>query len=681
MVGAYKALPIEESLSIPDITPMRRGRPTKSSTEHGTSRPSPSPKRNVSSDPFAALDSVPSSVPSSATIDDISTRFPPLDQFSILHDSGSKFAFGQTTLSTSSQPRDISQRVTEALADDAFAQPLSSKKEPPSHSKPVPSLTRPASNSQSDIGRTPSLKTTRVAHKDESIPQRAKMVSTGTMTSPSPPPPDNRSAAHFSRPIHRFPPSVDQRSSSQPRISAVSSIPAAPSQKPDRQPIQRPALLGRHSNSPTAKLSVPKSPSSSRPSLESQRPSMSDLDITMSRSKSAATRARPASVYLESTSRFDHSPIASHDKSTLDTQYSASHEPDRLASALTGVTNDGAEPTKISSNVDFLRAMEEEEPTKRKEKRNSSGPKHSKRASMPSISLSGTKSLLSGRFGEAFRRFETNTSASNDQEPSSLPDWRDRELTPIAGSEATDGMSDDGRVIEETEETPPEIRRELERRRLSMEERRVAEGAAAYKQSLARKSDSSQDRGKYRGDTNRATSIQNKVQALLDENGKSSPTKTAEGYGRFTNPSDSSQSKRSQDMKPIKHYNTQSSTRKPFVPSAPGERIQRASIAPAEASSEKPQQQRPLATAASAPLASEKALSRPSAPPKPHALRTGGHAEPVETISHSKERRGDHEDWETNFSKRYPSLTGLEMVETDIEKVSERIEGITVRDV
>ena len=423
---------------------------------------------------------------------------------------------------------------------------------------------------------------------------------------------------------------------------------------------------------------------------------MLELDNTISRSKSAATRVRPSSVYLASTNGLSYNLAEPPGRSELERDYSTSHKLDRLPSTLTGFLDGGKEPTRISSNVDFLKAMEEEDPTKRKEKRSSSGSKYSKRASMPSISLSGTRSLLSGRFGEAFRRFETSTtngSSNYDQgAPSSPPIDRrggGRDLTPIAGSEATDGMSDDGRVVEETEETPPEVRRELERRRLSMEERRVAEGALAYRQSLAQKTGGSGglDKGSVRGGrdtTNRAASIQNKVQALLDENDKLSPTKkTAEGYGRFTDSPDINPSRRSrpQEISPIKHRkrleSESTSTSQGSSTTASVDRRQR--VADHQASSvissneTRPWQKQAPVTSSSAPPTSAKPFPRPSAPPKPHALRTGtGRGEVVRNLTQSKTispspRRDEAEDWEANFSKRYPSLSGLEMVETVIE--------------
>ena len=87
-VGASVSAPVEKKEQIPDVVRMRRGRPTPS--------PSPKPQSTASGkkvtdgDPFAALDA--KSAPS-FDADEISSRFPTVDQFSILHDKGNKFNF------------------------------------------------------------------------------------------------------------------------------------------------------------------------------------------------------------------------------------------------------------------------------------------------------------------------------------------------------------------------------------------------------------------------------------------------------------------------------------------------------------------------------------------------------------------------------------------------------------
>ena len=347
----------------------------------------------------------------------------------------------------------------------------------------------------------------------------------------------------------------------------------------------------------------------------------------------------------------------------------------RPVDPLIGGIDDDTEPPKISSNVEFLRAMEEEEPSKRKEKRNSSGAKHVKRSSMPSISLSGTKSLLAGRFGEAFRRFETSSEDSGLRKPTPSPDCEERELTPIAGSEATDERSDDGQVVEETEQIPPEVRRELERRRLSQEERRVADAAAAYKQRVSERGNNDQDKGRG-GENSRAASIQSKVQALLDENGKSSPTKTAEGYGRFTaSPSPAQGGLDHSAIQPS--FNPQLHQRSFPQFKNTAQSVPRAAL-PHDLPISRTRHPQPTTTILTS--STDHPVPRPTAPPKPQALRTGGRASPALPSSHKPSRfasklvppvsddggAANNEDWEMNFSKKYPSLAGLEMVETEI---------------
>jgi len=93
--------------------------------------------RGTTSDPFAALDSKSPPGP----VDEISSRFPSLDEFSLLHDGG-KFDFDKASAAKpkTSPTKPIAQRVTEKLADDAFASPARSK-------TPVPAPSAKSSSS------------------------------------------------------------------------------------------------------------------------------------------------------------------------------------------------------------------------------------------------------------------------------------------------------------------------------------------------------------------------------------------------------------------------------------------------------------------------------------------------------------------------------------------------------
>ena len=675
-VGAFKAPVVEEKQTVPDIVPMRRGRPTKNDPSAPVHKPNSSPLRAVSSDPFVALDTDPSE---RSAADELANRFPPLDQFSLLHDSGASFAFDPDAKAAPKASDDINQRVTNALADEAFGQTAPLAKATPSitqraqprvnsRSKDLEeNLTAPVSTSTKSIGNQPQQT------------QRPAMVSTGTMTSPTPQENHIQSTTSNPRPIFKFPPSPIQRPLSQPRASDAS-MQVAAKLRADVISSSRPSLLEQRSKSQVGNLGVEKSPVSSRPSLEGQRPSNLEVDSGISRSKSANFKSRPVSDQVGSKMNFLRGQSPSSGRSPVDGPYAVLNATERLPMTLTGDLENGAEATKIDSNVDFLRAMEEEEPSRRKEKRMSGGSKHVKRSSMPSISLSGTKNILTGRFGEAFRRFETINNGSSQRTSSPSPDRSGRDLTPIAGSEATDGRSDDGFGLDESEEVPPEVRRELERHRLAQEEKRVANAAAAYRQRI---NDGNSDaRGRLSKPNDRAVSIQSKVKSLLDESGQPSPDKTVQGYSRFRQSPDRKRLPQNQirktnqsEIQPQTQLRQSSLMREQGPPNPPSSSV--ASSNP----------NRPAQISTPPNVLPERTSSRPNAPPKPqpkpHALRTGaredqrplspakpanltGKALPLLPLKgNTSPNSGD--DWEANFSKKYPSLAGLEMVETEID--------------
>ena len=345
----------------------------------------------------------------------------------------------------------------------------------------------------------------------------------------------------------------------------------------------------------------------------------------------------------------------------------------RTVAAVDDDSDSSADEKNIPSDVDFLRAMEGDD-TKKERRRSSSNRGHQKRSSLSSIT-SNTKNKLAGKFGDAFRRFESNQPTENQREstPPPGPARATLALTPIAGSEATEERSDD-EAITETQELAPEVRREMERRRLSQEEKRVEAAAAEYRKRLAEQG----GRGGGAPST-RATSIQNRVKELLDDSKSSAPTKrTAEGYGRFTetarpaetqpSPADQAQIKRPATVSVAPANATGLGYSKPraATPVNPPQVLQSTSVPP----------QRGV----SAP--------RPSAPPKPKALRTGIQSEsqppmvplvkpssltgrPLQSqarLERAELTNAPNDDWESSFTKRYPSLSGLEMVEADIGK-------------
>jgi AP2-associated kinase len=607
--------------TVPQIEPMRRGRPTQPVSHHGSAKPSPSPLRMVeSTDPFAALDGNKPVVE-----DELSHKFPTLDHFALLTDKGKKFAFD----STSEKPRDstdssLAQRVTNALADKAFGRPPSPVKPKPILDKPLP-----ATKSQVVLQHKKSLEN-KEAPARASAPAitapKPSMVSTGTMTSSSP-----QSTGIISvtdRPIHRFPPSDHP-----PRASSLNR-PSSQTRAPETSKTgSRLASLLKEDarRSQTASEEEPRSPTSSRPSLEGGRPTMRGLDSGVSRSRSLNLRQRPASVNIGA------GPTHIKDREIKGLDYETtftSAEPELLP------LTHSESATNISSDIEYLKAKEEEErERKQHHKRLSSGSRHMKRASLPSIGLAAGTKLLAGKFGDAFKRFES--SESNNGNHHHHHHHRDRSespsrdpinvLTPIAGSEATD-LSDDRPGWDETEELSPEMKRELEKRKLEAEERRVANAAAEYRQRLAARGGGSVGGGV----STKASSIQNRLHSLLSENERPAQ-KTATGYGRFTESPEPQQrvGERAQTFQPPRSVPVQPIS----TSSAP---VSTVDLPRAEVRSQ-----------------------RPAAPPKPKVLQNA-------IIDNGATRdEADvkvDDDWEATFSKRYPSLSGLEMVETSIDE-------------
>lgn len=620
---------------------MRRGRPSKPTSQQNSAHPSPSPYRARSShDPFAALDG---NKRNSQGADELAARFPTLDQFSLLHEEGGKFEF-ELALEKKPETDDLSQRVTNALADDAFVKPASpylpAREEADSHNNRSVSIPERAQSRNS-----PSLKGDEPLARKSST-QRPTMVSTGTMTE-SPPPVALESQPSISRPpssrpIYKFPPpSLDRQQKQSPGLGIV------PSQTTKIQVLEPKPRLSSED--------ISRFQSSARPSMESSRPSFHDLGDILKRPKSANSRIRPSSMHLGG--RFDLSsrapPLPSPGLEARRPEYEGG-EP--LQHARTDGDFD-AERARVSSEVEFMRAREEEEIARKKEKRVSSGSKHVKRGSLSTLAMTG-KGLLSGRFGDAFRRFEQNGSENKSRTPS--PQEVDKQLTSIADSSARGDWNEEEDLTSDSTDISPEMRRELERRRLSQEERRVANAAAEYRQRVA-------GRGTGGREGTKAPAIQNRVQSLLQENSRPAP-KTATGYGKYTN---SEVDDFRQAPEPV---DTGYAPRVPTKPKPPPKDIKGPSAVTALSNSSVSPVQLSKTTSVEA-IRPQGTPQRPTAPPKPKKLQTGGSRQEeraqtpsgtipstnIEPISPSAE------DWERNFSRRYPSLSGLEMVETEID--------------
>ncbi|KAL1897491.1 Ark- serine/threonine protein kinase [Ceratocystis pirilliformis] len=690
--------PVQQAL--PEIVPMRRGRPTScapvaatmtpAGVSHTAKRPSPSPMRVISGDPFAALDSTKTSTaipaaaapPSSASAppklvakppsvlsppanmesaDELSVRFPTLDQFSLLHDQGNKFDFD------SDSPRNLDQRVTEKLVDEAFAYPLakptsSASVEPPRQRPEVPSTpasVKPSASAGGEmskahaiIARNPELEAIS-SHASSAYLSSSQgmtaMVSVGTMTTGD---------LSTSRPIiHRYATATDNLS--------------APVKTALRQSTEDLHTINVAKSSGMRSSSHNRMPSSSRPSLEVSRPqppiASADLLDVSPPSRSTSARPRPVSTHLESNMEFlrekerERASMDRGSRRSLDRSSRRSLDKSRPSQDIGG------------EDLEYLRnAMEY----------GSKKPKSNKRSS---LSLSGTKNILAGKFGDAFKRFESHHHSSPfkkqaaPRSPSPKKDLHDSVLTPIAGSEATDGRSDDGQNSEDEQDMTPEMRREFERLQLAEEERRVEAAQVEYRRRLTeRKSGSlmspSSDTGlpKSIGGVSRAVSIQNRVQSLLGEEQRNAPVqRTAQGYGRYTESAEAAPSPQQHRgptdrppaetlRKPVRTMTSETQLRvKNDLATGGGGSAARPPLPPKPVAPRKPGHLNGMPTGRSASPTKGLAPAQPIMATNSLATTTGKPESPG---------TGPDPNYLSDFSKRFPSLSAIEMVDMDLDK-------------
>lgn len=712
-IGLQKASSQVDAQRIPDIAPMRRGRPTAVS-EQASSSAKASPSPAAQGDPFAALDSRNYEVRAGA-VDELSKRFPKLDEFSIAHDPSNKFQFDSRTPPMTSPPvqNSVDEHVTNSLADDLFAS-----------SKPQAETIKSQSTTQ--LNKKPAAPPTKpkIADKVREYSQQSPLMHqptpvrphgnyTSTAVGSSPPPPKTEKSKYAEKPEYKLPDVSKRpiwkvpdhsRSASLPRISEPAKAPAE-SKLP---PAKRPTILDTFRSKSQTSTASAKSPTSSRPSLEGHRPSQLDLD-EHARAHSAQPRQRPTSAYVSSNLEFLRDQETAR-KSSVEIRRSMDKTRSRQSSPrLIAIdSNDSlADEANIENDLDYLRSNEEADSSKRRHSRQGASG-HKKRSSIPSIA--NAKNIFAGRFGDAFKRFEHNPNEEKqpeDQRPRTpeAANYGEQSLSPIQGSEPTPSRyTETVPAFDEVEDVPPEVRRELERRRLSEEEKRVAEAAAQYRANLA-----SNGTGNS-AVPSRASTIQKRVQTLLDE-GRRSPVapRTAEGYGKFTEQPD-----REEQTLPYRP----SSSNKPPAPASVREQPADLSMPGLADLRVRPQSSgQPLSHTSSAPAAAQhqRVVSRPSAPPKPKVLRTAqwpptqqqqveqekplqakptglaallakdlegvpdyppqdssaaavnnGYRDSTPSGGDAYEQNVTTPDLEADFSARYPSLHGIEMVEREI---------------
>ncbi|KAK6363356.1 hypothetical protein TWF730_000790 [Orbilia blumenaviensis] len=473
---------------LPQIQQMRRGRPPRPNPEPNQ-RPAASTSREpgpkITKDPFAALDH------RTNPEDELSARFPSVESFSILHDQGARFDFGGSPPESPSVNNDgsgtLSERVMKKLADQAF-----DEMPPIAATKSQPVLTGSNDMASSFAPQESRMIRTGMAESSSSKPV---MVSQGTMTSPASTP-----SPHPIRNSERF-----QSRRSEQQSGSISATPTSNSGYM-RPPLGEPSRSASTSPYSPANLA--------RRSFEPPRPVS-----TIGSRPTPAGKARPKSTHIESNLDFLRD-LGSSSRS----KHVSPSQPPKVETNTTGRSTSSAVSEHIESSVDFLRMLQQEsdaskggKPDKRLPTSTPSSGKHKK---TPSITLVGTKNMLAGRFGEAFRRFEAGPDSKKSGKTS--PHTSEFPSDDYVGQQSSD-------LQVSSSEIPAEIRREMEKRQLQEEERRVEAAAAAYKQSVAEKGAGG------RPSRPRAGSIQRKVHALLNEEEKVPAPRTAEGYGRYTN--------------------------------------------------------------------------------------------------------------------------------------------------
>lgn len=621
---------------------MRRGRPSPLPGGAQASEVSGSQSKTVAEgDPFAALDSQKGV---SVDGDEFSSRFPTLDQFSLLHDQGAKFNFDSDL--TSPPPEapapDLNSRVAAKLADTAFSTAELSSADPrlspgkravPSAGRdptPMPSLAKPsaalsaqpkteASKAQSIISSNPDLKAI-------SSQTMSKYVSTGTMTGEVTPETLAKRA-------------VQGSGQGRPEGSKLSSMESHSAYG------RRPSL-------------------SSRPSLEDNR-ALKSTNGTEG-AGSLPSRRRPASTAFESsTVEFLREKESSKTPRRPTRPLSRGSQPRSSSSLNVTARDDSVQPSSAGNRLINVDISDSDASSRRD------------LAKKPVVSqASGPRNKLAGKFGDAFKRFEGTTAPEVPAIAASPPPPKGKaphELTPIAGSEATDGRSDDGLTDPKNDNATPEMRREIERRQLEEEEQRVAAAQAEYKRRVAGEGPSQRPvpGPKKVGVVPKSSNIQSRVRSLLEEDQRPSQVqRTAEGYGKYSDAARAA-------SKPEKDKALPSISRKPPAASSSNKLATEPRAEMATVTTER------LAGASTghAAIAPKPTGSKPAAPKKPvylNSLKTGARPpSPAKRSQPSATERliaaelpgqpllemsaQEKDDYIKDFTKRFPSLNSMEL--------------------
>ncbi|KAG8414871.1 Ark- serine/threonine protein kinase [Metarhizium acridum] len=646
IVGAVYSPPDREEQNIPNIVPMRRGRPTASP---GPQKQDPS-RKVTAGDPFAALDST--SGKKAPEADELSARFPTLDQFSLLHDKGAKFDFDSSASSPQSQHVQADQDVADRLADEAFAslqqspekpapsprphslnptiqQPPQHLSTPPVDRSPLNTSSAPAKPEQSQPSRASSIISSNPELRAISAQTKAKYVSTGTMTSEFS---SRASTPQFEKHSEK---KLPERTSSRANPDTLPTH-ARP------QHLRRPSL-------------------SSRPSLEDHRIQAQSTDPTLS-SSTQVSRPRPASTSFESsTLDFLRERELAAKPSRMTVQSSMQNLQRRPAVAPQAIRVEARKQTEEDLLLDVTKSPvttrdEQTDINRRSTASTASGPKK-----------------LAGKYGDAFNRFE----GASPQESvgiiqSELPESPEmpQKSTPHHDAnvppkqEPAVGPSANALIDIDEDSMTPEMRRELERQKLEEEEKRVAAAQAEYKNRVGSSGKPVPGPKIVGASQRKASTIQSRVQSLLSEEQKPSPVqRTAHGYGKYTD---------DQSAAPSGQKPTPNMVRKPMASrptsAAPSNDTRSITVSTSH-SMPTPSQPRSAGQKPPAPKKKPTHLNsfptgqRPPSPIKQSQYAQSKHliavdlpGQPVLEMSVQ-----DKEDYIEDFTKRFPSLSSIEM--------------------
>ena len=602
---------------------MRRGRPTASlgpklDANRATPQSSASTAAVTKGDPFAALDT---KEPAKGHGDEFTSRFPSLDQFSLLHDRGDGFDFestatGQTSSITTQTAKSDSVQKFAGEVSNSTARQLNRSKNAITSSATTPNLITSnkvtALPNQSQVTSESQLSRASAIIKSnpelQTITSQCKYVSTGTSTADLP--------------------ATEPRNSEQDVGSTRFSL-----SRPSSQIYSRGGTPHIPTSATTNSLSLPKAnPYNTSPSvLPSKLGSISgDIDELPLSASSSRYRQRPLSARLDGGTKDE-----ANEKSAI-------IMPNRESSQLASPPPDAGNVNNASSKTTIGKY----------------------RLQLDDAPLN--KPISVGKIGGAYKKFGQDSVAELSQ--------------PIRKAEAFPLVKPVEHLTDHTEtkvgesqasDLSPEQRREVERQMLEREEQRVEAGQAAYRRRVIDGRKHSVPESLEPQTEPRASSIQERVQNLLNEEQRAPAVqRTAHGYGKYSDSAigfDQPKAPPQIRRKPI------ATTRTPINPE---------SVESREAISST---KRTVDGTSSAPPAiGPKPSAKPAAPKKPvhlNSLPTGQRPPSPAKRSYSTRLEQlvandlpgqpildmtaqEKDDYVQDFSKRFPSLSSIEMAAT-----------------